>query len=89
MEEVAPWYVRIRDTFTPDPSRAAFYSGLYEDFLALRQVTGQAWPRLAGMRQRSAATGGPETLPAATSVAGTKGHGTSPRTIHRTSGSTT
>ncbi|MDQ6754499.1 MAG: carbohydrate kinase [Actinomycetota bacterium] len=89
VEEVAPWYVRIRDTFTPDPSRAAFYSGLYEDFLALRQVTGQAWPRLAGMRQRSAATGGPETLPAATSVAGTKGHGTSPRTIHRTSGSTT
>ncbi|XAS67686.1 FGGY-family carbohydrate kinase [Micrococcaceae bacterium Sec5.7] len=57
VEEVAPWYVRIRDTFTPDPSRAAFYAELFEDFLALREVTKLAWPRLAVMRQRSADTG--------------------------------
>ncbi|MGY2744221.1 FGGY family carbohydrate kinase [Pseudarthrobacter sp. O4] len=63
VQEAAPKYIRIRDTFTPEPSRAAFYSELYEDFLALRHVTRQAWPRLAMMRQRSTENNRPDTVP--------------------------
>lgn len=53
IEDVSSWYVRIRDTFTPDPDSAAFYSGLYQDFLALRATMSETWPRLAAMRQCS------------------------------------
>jgi erythritol kinase (D-erythritol 1-phosphate-forming) len=52
-EDVAPQYVRTRDTFEPDPSRTALYADLYADFLAVRETTTAAWPRLATMRNRA------------------------------------
>jgi xylulokinase len=52
-EDVAPQYVRTRDTFEPDPSRTALYADLYADFLAVRETTAAAWPRLATMRNRA------------------------------------
>ncbi|PTT64664.1 FGGY-family carbohydrate kinase [Arthrobacter sp. HMWF013] len=68
IEDVSSWYVRIRDTFTPDPHRAVLYSGLYEDFLALRAIMSETWPRLASMRHRSpglaSATPTPGVMPA-------------------------
>jgi hypothetical protein len=45
--------VRIRDTFTPDPHKAALYAELYQDFLVLRDAMSETWPRLAAMRGRS------------------------------------
>lgn len=57
VEDVSSWYVRIRDTFSPDLQKAAQYSALYEDFLSLRTTVSQTWPRLAAMRGRS-----PQTL---------------------------
>jgi erythritol kinase len=53
VEDVSSWYVRIRDTFTPDPQKAAIYSELYEDFQVLRATVSQTWPRLATMRVRN------------------------------------
>jgi len=56
VEDVAAAYVRVRDTFHPDPTRAAFYAALFADFLNIRETTAPAWPRLAAMRQRSGGT---------------------------------
>jgi erythritol kinase (D-erythritol 1-phosphate-forming) len=53
-EDIAPEYVRTRDTFQPDPARTTLYADLYADFLAVRETTGAAWPRLAAMRNRAA-----------------------------------
>jgi erythritol kinase len=53
VEDVSSWYVRIRDTFTPDPHKAALYAELYQDFLVLRDAMSETWPRLAAMRSRS------------------------------------
>jgi xylulokinase len=50
VEDIAPLYVRTRDTFAPDPSRAALYADLFRDFLAVRATSSAAWPRLAAMR---------------------------------------
>lgn len=63
IEDVSSWYVRIRDTFTPDAARAAVYAQLYEDFLALRCTMSEAWPRLAIMRQRTPEAAGTIPLP--------------------------
>lgn len=52
VEDVAPDYVRIRDSFQPDQALTAVYADLYADFLALRAATAAAWPRLATMRNR-------------------------------------
>ena len=38
--------------FVPDPSRAALYADLFGDFLAVRESSAAAWPRLAAMRGR-------------------------------------
>nr|WP_201762296.1 FGGY-family carbohydrate kinase [Pseudarthrobacter psychrotolerans] len=63
VEDVSSWYVRIRDTFTPDPQKATQYSELYEDFLSLRTTVSQTWPRLAAMRGRSPQTMTTDPLP--------------------------
>jgi xylulokinase len=63
VEDVSSWYVRIRDTFTPDPQKASQYSELYEDFLSLRTTVSQTWPRLAAMRGRSPQTKTTDRLP--------------------------
>ena len=63
IEDVSSWYVRIRDTFTPDPGRAGAYAELYEDFLALRATVSETWPRLASMRQRTPEAAGTNPLP--------------------------
>jgi len=46
-------YVRLRDSFQPDPSRYQTYQLLYEDFRALREVATAGWPRLSVMRERA------------------------------------
>jgi erythritol kinase (D-erythritol 1-phosphate-forming) len=52
VEKVAPRYIRTRDTFQPDASRAELYSQLFADFIDLRDNTASAWPRLGAMRRR-------------------------------------
>ncbi len=52
VEQVAPRYIRTRDTFQPDASRAERYSQLFADFIDLRDTTAASWPRLAAMRRR-------------------------------------
>ena len=54
VQDVASWYVKVRDTFTPDTAQHAGYAELFADFLSLRETTAAAWPRLAAMRMRSA-----------------------------------
>ncbi|WP_064743147.1 FGGY-family carbohydrate kinase [Pseudonocardia spinosispora] len=46
-------YVTVRDTFAPDAEAHAEYTELYRDFLALREIAGEGWPRLARMRTRA------------------------------------
>jgi erythritol kinase len=58
VQTAARTYVRTRDASPPDPARAAFYSALYEDFLALRELAGAGWRRLATIRARSPLVGG-------------------------------
>jgi xylulokinase len=45
-------YAGVRDTFAPDPARAAAYTALYDDFRALRETETRTWPRLAALRAR-------------------------------------
>jgi sugar (pentulose or hexulose) kinase len=52
VEKVAPRYIRTRDTFQPDASRAERYSQLFADFIDLRDTTAASWPRLGTMRRR-------------------------------------
>ncbi len=66
VEDVASRYVRVRDTVAPDPDRTAGYAELFADFLALRTTAAAAWPRLADMRRRGAAS----TAPAVGAVSG-------------------
>lgn len=54
VEDAAARYVRLGDTYRPDPDRAARYTELFSDFVALRDATAASWPLLAQMRQRSA-----------------------------------
>jgi len=53
VDDIAPRFVRARDTFHPDPVRSGRYRDLFADFLALRQTTATAWPRLDAMRHRA------------------------------------
>ena len=55
VEEAAPDYVRLGDTYTPDAANTALYAGLYADFLTVRDTTAGTWPQLATLRERSAA----------------------------------
>jgi xylulokinase len=52
VEEIAPRYIRTRDTFEPDTGRAELYAQLFTDFIDLRDTTAAAWPRLGQMRRR-------------------------------------
>ena len=55
VEQAAPDYVRLGDTYTPDAANTALYAGLYADFLTVRDTTASTWPQLATLRERSAA----------------------------------
>src|SRR5215213_8269335 len=89
VEEIAPLYVRIRDAFDPDPSRAALYADLFGDFLAVRESSAAAWPRLAAMRNRApdmTASGPIPTISAHTLEHGSDElteRGTSPGSVRR------
>ncbi|RVX44185.1 xylulokinase [Nonomuraea polychroma] len=45
-------HVRLRDGVEPDPARQAFYAGLFDDFLTLRETSAVSWPLLGEMRSR-------------------------------------
>lgn len=53
VDEIAPRFVRARDTFHPDPARSGRYRDLFADFLTVREATATAWPQLDAMRQRA------------------------------------
>jgi erythritol kinase (D-erythritol 1-phosphate-forming) len=53
--QAASRYAKVRDTFEPDEQTASAYDEVFHDFLELRGTAGQAWPRLAAARARSAA----------------------------------
>ena len=55
VEQAAPDFVRLGDTYTPDAANTALYAGLYADFLTVRDTTAGTWPQLATLRERSAA----------------------------------
>ena len=52
VDELASRYVKVRDTFEPDPARSRLYADVYADFVSLRDTTAVAWPRLGAMRRR-------------------------------------
>jgi erythritol kinase len=52
--QAASKYVKVRDTFEPDQRAARAYEEVFKDFLELRAIAGQAWPRLAQARARAA-----------------------------------
>ncbi|KAB2352584.1 FGGY-family carbohydrate kinase [Actinomadura rudentiformis] len=56
--EAADAHVRVGDAYEPDPSRAAAYNRLYQDFLDVRTAAAATWPILAAMRDRNRSDGG-------------------------------
>jgi erythritol kinase len=50
-------YVKIRDTFEPNRERSSRYTELYQEFLALRDISATAWPRLAAARAATSQSG--------------------------------
>jgi xylulokinase len=52
LEAAAREHVRLSDPLEPDPAGSAMYAGLFDDFLALREVSAVSWPLLARTRER-------------------------------------